>query len=59
MEEVEVTGVHQLVGVSVGLFDDAAGVVQVFGDGLAAGQRVWCPLMTSMPTLELESVTQT
>jgi hypothetical protein len=43
VEEVEPTGVHQLVGVSVGLFDDAAGVVQVSGDGLAAGQRVVVP----------------
>jgi hypothetical protein len=43
VEEVEPTGVHQLVGVSVGLFDDAAGMVQVSGNGLAAGQRVVVP----------------
>jgi hypothetical protein len=43
VEEVEPTGVHQLVGVSVGLFDDAAGVVQVSGSALAAGQRVVVP----------------
>lgn len=43
VEEVESTGVHQLVGVSVGLFDDAAGTVQVSGSGLAAGQRVVVP----------------
>jgi hypothetical protein len=43
VEEVEPTGVHQLVGVGVGLFDDAAGVVQVSGGGLAAGQRVVVP----------------
>jgi hypothetical protein len=43
VEEVAPTGVHQLVGVGVGLFDDAAGVVQVSGGGLAAGQRVVVP----------------
>lgn len=43
VEEVESTGVHQLVGVSAGLFDDAAGMVQVSGAGLAAGQRVVVP----------------
>jgi hypothetical protein len=43
VEEVASTGVHQLVGVSVGLFDDAAGTVEVSGSGLAAGQRVVVP----------------
>jgi hypothetical protein len=43
VEEVQPAGVHQLVGVSVGLFDDAAGMVQVSGSGLAAGQRVVVP----------------
>jgi peptidoglycan hydrolase-like protein with peptidoglycan-binding domain len=43
VEEVEPTGVHQLLGVSVGLFDDASGMVQVSGSGLAAGQRVVVP----------------
>jgi hypothetical protein len=43
VEEVESTGVHRLVGVSVGLFDDAAGMVQVSGTELAAGQRVVVP----------------
>jgi hypothetical protein len=43
VEEVGSTGVHQLVGVSVGLFDDAAGMVEVSGSGLAAGQRVVVP----------------
>ena len=43
VEVVEPTGVRQLVGVSVGLFDDAAGIVQVSGNGLAAGQRVVVP----------------
>ncbi|HEY2073350.1 MAG TPA: HlyD family efflux transporter periplasmic adaptor subunit [Gaiellaceae bacterium] len=43
VEEVESTGVRQLVGVDVGLFDDAAGMVQVSGSGLQAGQRVVVP----------------
>jgi Putative peptidoglycan binding domain len=43
VEGVEPTGVHQLVAVSVGLFDDASGMVQVSGSGLAAGQRVVVP----------------
>jgi hypothetical protein len=43
VEQVEPTGVHQLVGVNVGLFDDAAGMVEVSGGGLAAGQRVVVP----------------
>jgi hypothetical protein len=43
VEEVQAAGVHQLVAVSVGLFDDAAGMVQVSGSGLAAGQRVVVP----------------
>ena len=34
---------HHLVAVSVGLFDDADGLVQVSGSGLAAGQRVVVP----------------
>jgi hypothetical protein len=43
---VEVTspaGHHHLVGVSAGLFDDAEGLVQVSGPGLAAGQHVVVP----------------
>jgi Putative peptidoglycan binding domain len=43
---VEVTGAagtHHLVAVSLGLFDDADGLVQVTGPGLAAGQRVVVP----------------
>jgi hypothetical protein len=43
VEEVDASGVHKLVAVSVGLFDDAAGMVQVSGSGLAAGQRVVVP----------------
>lgn len=43
VEEVESTGVHRLVAVSVGLFDDAAGMVEVSGLGLSAGQRMVVP----------------
>ncbi len=35
--------VHHLVAVTLGLFDDAEGVVQVSGSGLWAGQRVVVP----------------
>jgi peptidoglycan hydrolase-like protein with peptidoglycan-binding domain len=44
---VEVIGPHghHLVPVSVGMFDDAAGLVQVSGSGLAAGQRVVVPAL--------------
>lgn len=44
VEEVEATGVHQLVAVTVGpVFDDADGLVEVSGNGLAAGTRVVVP----------------
>ena len=43
VEEVQAAGAHQLVAVSVGLFDDASGMVQVSGSGLAAGQHVVVP----------------
>jgi hypothetical protein len=43
VEEVDSAGAHQLVAVSVGLFDDAAGLVEVSGAGLAAGQHVVVP----------------
>jgi hypothetical protein len=36
-------GRHRLVRVSLGLFDDVAGLVQVSGSGLAAGQEVVVP----------------
>jgi Putative peptidoglycan binding domain len=44
---VEVTGPggHHLVAVTVGLFDDAAGLVQVSGSGLAARQHVVVPAL--------------
>jgi hypothetical protein len=35
--------VHRLQAVTLGLFDDAAGLVQVSGQGLSAGQRVVVP----------------
>ena len=43
VEVVAPDGVHHLVAVQLGLFDDAAGLVQVTGSGLAAGQRVVVP----------------
>jgi hypothetical protein len=36
-------GIHQLMAVTLGLFDDADGLVQVTGTDLAAGQRVVVP----------------
>lgn len=43
VEEPTAKGGHRLIPVSLGLFDDAAGTVQVSGPGLAAGQRVVVP----------------
>ncbi|HVR05523.1 MAG TPA: peptidoglycan-binding protein [Solirubrobacteraceae bacterium] len=43
VEEVQPNGVHRLLPVTLGLFDDEAGDVQVSGPGLAAGQRVVVP----------------
>jgi hypothetical protein len=43
VEEVRAGGVHQLVAVNPGLFDDAEGIVQVTGRGISAGQRVVIP----------------
>src|SRR5437660_4239312 len=43
VEVVGAGGAHRLVPVSPGLFDDAEGLVQVSGSGLAAGQRVVVP----------------
>jgi Putative peptidoglycan binding domain len=42
VETVDAQGVHQLVPVTLGLFDDANGLVQVSGE-LSAGQRVVVP----------------
>jgi HlyD family secretion protein len=43
VEAVEARGARRLIAVSVGLFDDAEGLVEVSGGGLAAGQRVVVP----------------
>jgi hypothetical protein len=45
VEAVTPGGRHRLVSVTPGLFDDAAGLVQVSGAGLAAGQRVVVPAL--------------
>jgi hypothetical protein len=41
--EVAEGRVHHLSAVTLGLFDDADGLVQVSGRGLSAGQRVVVP----------------
>ncbi len=41
--EVVADGVHHLEAVTLGLFDDAEGLVQVSGRGVSAGQRVVVP----------------
>jgi len=43
IEEIGSTGAHHLVAVELGIFDDADGLVQVSGTGLAAGQRIVVP----------------
>lgn len=43
VEVVGPGGTSRLVAVSLGLFDDSAGLVQVSGSGLAAGERVVVP----------------
>ncbi len=43
VEVVAGDGTHHLVRVRLGLFDDAAGMVQVSGSGLTTGQRVVAP----------------
>jgi peptidoglycan hydrolase-like protein with peptidoglycan-binding domain len=40
VEVVAPDGTHRLVGVTTGLFDDQAGLVQVTGTGLEVGQRI-------------------
>ena len=45
VEVVGAGGVHRLVAVSRGLFDDANGTVQVTGSGLDAGQQVVVPAL--------------
>jgi hypothetical protein len=43
VEETTAKGSRRLVPVTLGLFDDAAGTVQISGSGLAAGQEVVVP----------------
>jgi hypothetical protein len=43
VEVVAEDGTHQLVGVTLGLFDDADGLVQISGSGVQAGSRVVVP----------------
>jgi hypothetical protein len=43
VEVIGAHGVHHLEAVTLGLFDDAAGLVQVSGSGLAQGQSVVVP----------------
>ena len=43
VEAVASGGTHHLVGVQLGLFDDADGLVQISGAGLSPGQRVVVP----------------
>lgn len=43
VEVVDTNGRHRLVGVTLGTFDDANGLVQVSGTDLEAGQRVVVP----------------
>jgi hypothetical protein len=43
VEEVQANGSHRLVPVTPRLFDDAQGLVQVTGSGLAVGERVVVP----------------
>jgi hypothetical protein len=43
VEVLDAAGVHRVVPVRLGLFDDASGLVQVAGAGLHAGQRIVVP----------------
>jgi hypothetical protein len=43
IEIVDPGGAHRLAAVTLGLFDDTAGTVQITGKGVAAGQRVVVP----------------
>jgi hypothetical protein len=43
VEVVGAGGVHRLVTVDLGLFDDAEGLVQVSGTGVHAGQQIVVP----------------
>ena len=43
VEVVAADAIHHLVAVTLGLFDDADGLVQVGGSGLAAGEHIVVP----------------
>jgi Putative peptidoglycan binding domain len=43
LEEIGPGGVHHLVAIQVGLFDDQSGDVQIEGGGVASGQKVVIP----------------
>jgi uncharacterized protein (UPF0333 family) len=43
VEVIAADGTHQLVGVTLGLFDDADGLVQITGSAVHAGSRVVVP----------------
>ena len=43
VEVVAADGTHQLVGVTLGLFDDAEGLVQITSSGVHEGQHVVVP----------------
>jgi Putative peptidoglycan binding domain len=43
IEAIDAHGAHHLLPVTLGLFDDAAGLVQVSGPGVAPGERVVVP----------------
>jgi uncharacterized membrane protein YgcG len=45
VEVVEADGIHKLVPVSLGMFDDADGLVQITSPGLAAGEKVVVPAL--------------
>jgi peptidoglycan hydrolase-like protein with peptidoglycan-binding domain len=45
VEVVDAAGAHHLAQVSLGLFDDAAGLVEVTGSSLSAGQQVVVPAL--------------
>lgn len=45
VEVVEADGVHKLVPVSLGMFDDADGLVQITSSGLAVGEKVVVPAL--------------
>ena len=45
IEVIGAGGVHRVVPVTLGLFDDAQGLVQVSGAGVRAGQRVVVPAL--------------